>query len=238
MKKQTIMIVLAMSLALVNYSPVYAEESNTSFVNGYEEEVQEPLEIIGAKDFIYVDKGDKIDILKDVTTNREATLTVSDYDENLTNKNQVVTITATDEDGNTTYKEVVLRIRWFKVKTIKKVVYATITTNVRAKPTSKSKKIGTVRFNQKIRVTGKVYSNGLDQKDSSNKWYRIKYKGKTGYITTKWSVNKRIKKGSSQYHVVELNRSAVASGWWSRDGDHIDSKVWDKAVQEAAEKEK
>ena len=39
MKKQTIMIVLAMSLALVNYSPVYAEESNTSFVDEYKEDI-------------------------------------------------------------------------------------------------------------------------------------------------------------------------------------------------------
>ena len=237
MKKQTIMIVLAMSLALVNYSPVYAEESG-SFVSGYEEDVQEPLEIIEAKEFIYVDKGEKIDILSGVSTSREATLTVSDYDENLTNKNQVVTITATDEDGNTTYKEVVLRIRWFKVKTIKKVVYATITTNVRAKPTSKSKKLGTVKYNQRIQVTGKVYSNGLSQKDKSNTWYKIKYKGKTGYITTRYLYKKKIKKNSTGWRTVLIHKENIETGWFDRDGNHLESEVWNKAVEEAAKKEK
>ena len=253
MTKHLAKSVMLMSMALVMASSsgvcTYASEiPDTSFIVDYEEDMEEPLIIQGAKN-IYIDKDKKIDILKGVTTNKEAKLTVSKYDKNLVNKNQVVTITATTPDGEEVTSEIILRIRWFKVKSVKAEKYATVWCNVREKPTSKSKKLGIIKYNQKVEVLGKVYANGLSQVWSKNTWYKIRYNGKIAYVTTKYFVNKKIKKiayvgkdgigvETTEWGKVMLDRSSIDSGWWSRDGDHLSSELWDKWAEEEAKKNK
>jgi uncharacterized protein YgiM (DUF1202 family) len=49
--------------------------------------------------------------------------------------------------------------------------------NVRDKANSKGKKLGTLRFAQKVKVTGQ---------DKNTGWYQIKYKGKVGYVSNSY----------------------------------------------------
>ena len=60
------------------------------------------------------------------------------------------------------------------IKKLNKTMYATTAVNVRNKPSSKGKKLGTLRFAQKVKVTGQ---------DKNTGWYQIKYKGKVGYVS-------------------------------------------------------
>ena len=74
------------------------------------------------------------------------------------------------------------------IKKLNKTMYATTAVNVRNKPSSKSKKLGTLRFAQKVKVTGQ---------DKNTGWYQIKYKGKVGYVSNAYLSSKKPSSGSS-----------------------------------------
>ena len=63
------------------------------------------------------------------------------------------------------------------IKKLNKTMYATTVVNVRDKANSKGKKLGTLRFAQKVKVTGQ---------DKNTGWYQIKYKGKIGYVSNSY----------------------------------------------------
>ena len=248
------MIVLAMSLALVNYSPVYAEESG-SFVNGYEEDITykeeitikvgdtitlddleivtpssitfEPFEktydkvgtyneeivnsdgtkypftvfvesegtlnIVGAKN-ITVTEGDKIDILNGVLTTKRADLKVSKYDKTLVDVKQNVTITAIGDDGEIVTKNIKLYIKNKPIKAVKKYVYTRCKVNIHIKPAYKTKNLGKISYNKKVKVTGVV-------KVGKYKWYRVKYNGKLGYVFINATSSKKLASIPKGFHV-------------------------------------
>ena len=74
------------------------------------------------------------------------------------------------------------------IKKLNKTMYATTVVNVRNKPSSKGKKLGTLRFAQKVKVTGQ---------DKNTGWYQIKYKGKVGYVSGSYLSTSKPSSGSS-----------------------------------------
>lgn len=75
-----------------------------------------------------------------------------------------------------------------RIKKLNKVMYATTALNVRSKPSSKAKKLGTLKFAQKVKVTGQ---------DSDTGWYRITYKGKVGYVSNSYLSTSKPSSGST-----------------------------------------
>ena len=73
------------------------------------------------------------------------------------------------------------------IKKLNKTMYATTVVNVRNKPSSKGKKLGTLRFSQKVKVTGQ---------DKNTGWYQIKYKGKIGYVSGSYLSTSKPSSGS------------------------------------------
>ena len=74
------------------------------------------------------------------------------------------------------------------IKKLNKTMYATTAVNVRNKPSSKGKKLGTLRFAQKVKVTGQ---------DKNTGWYRITYKGKVGYVSGAYLSTSKPSSGST-----------------------------------------
>ena len=74
------------------------------------------------------------------------------------------------------------------IKKLNKTMYATTVVNVRDKANSKGKKLGTLRFAQKVKVTGQ---------DKNTGWYQIKYKGKVGYVSGSYLSTSKPSSGSS-----------------------------------------
>ena len=74
------------------------------------------------------------------------------------------------------------------IKKLNKTMYATTAVNVRNKPSSKGKKLGTLRFAQKVKVTGQ---------DKNTGWYRITYKGKIGYVSGSYLSTSKPSSGST-----------------------------------------
>ena len=62
-------------------------------------------------------------------------------------------------------------------------MYAITTVNIRKKPSIKSKSVGQIYWNDKVKVTKKV----------SKKWYKVKYKKKNRYICAKYLKKKQYK---------------------------------------------
>ena len=75
-----------------------------------------------------------------------------------------------------------------RINKLNKVMYATTALNVRSKPSSKGKKLGTLRFAQKVKVTGQ---------DKNTGWYRITYKGKVGYVSGSYLSTSKPSSGST-----------------------------------------
>ena len=74
------------------------------------------------------------------------------------------------------------------IKKLNKTMYATTVVNVRDKANSKGKKLGTLRFAQKVKVTGQ---------DKNTGWYQIKYKGKVGDVSGSYLSTSKPSSGSS-----------------------------------------
>lgn len=74
------------------------------------------------------------------------------------------------------------------IKKLNKTMYATTVVNVRDKANSKGKKLGTLRFAQKVKVTGQ---------DKNTGWYQIKYKGKIGYVSNSYLSTSKPSSGST-----------------------------------------
>ena len=87
------------------------------------------------------------------------------YAENIVSKVNTTTIQETNQLNHKSKQT---------IKKLNKTMYATTAVNIRNKPSSKGKKLGTLRFAQKVKVTGQ---------DKNTGWYQIKYKGKVGYVS-------------------------------------------------------
>ena len=103
-----------------------------------------------------------------------------------------------------------------RIKKLNKVMYATTALNVRSKPSSKAKKLGTLKFAQKVKVTGQ---------DKNTGWYQIKYKGKVGYVSNAYLSSKKPSSGSS---TSKPNTSKPSTSKPSNDGTiDCDELPWD-----------
>lgn len=71
----------------------------------------------------------------------------------------------------------------FTVKKMNKSKYTNTSVNIRKGPSTKYGKLYTVSKNTKVKVTGDVVNS---------KWYRVSYKGKTGYIQGKYLSNTKV----------------------------------------------
>ena len=106
-----------------------------------------------------------------------------------------------------------------RINKLNKVMYATTALNVRSKPSSKGKKLGTLKFAQKVTVTGQ---------DSNTGWYRITYKGKVGYVSNAYLSSKKPSSGSS---TSKPNTNKPSTSKPSNDGfvdcDEAGDITWD-----------
>lgn len=80
-------------------------------------------------------------------------------------------------------------------------MYTTKTCTVRAKASAESKKLGSLSKSKKVVVLSKT-----------DKWYKIKYKGGKGYIKTKLSDSKPLKK--IDYFEFVGNTNGIDSEDW------------------------
>lgn len=101
---------------------------------------------------------------------------------------QKVTFTVKDKAGNVTKKTVKLKII-NPVKKVNKTMYAKSVVNVRKTSTAKGKKLGTLKFGTKVKVIGQDRNTG---------WYKIKYKGGTGWVNNSYLSSKKPSKPSSK----------------------------------------
>jgi hypothetical protein len=65
---------------------------------------------------------------------------------------------------------------WYTVEEYNNILYASDTINVRTQPKKESEKIGFIRANEAVRITG-VTSNG---------WYEVSYNNSRGYVSSKY----------------------------------------------------
>ena len=101
------------------------------------------------------------------------------YAENIVSKVNTTTIQETNQLNHKSKQT---------IKKLNKTMYATTAVNVRNKPSSKGKKLGTLRFAQKVKVTGQ---------DKNTGWYQIKYKGKIGYVSGSYLSTSKPSSGST-----------------------------------------
>ena len=113
---------------------------------------------------------------------------VSGYKAKNYGKIQKVTFTVKDKAGNITKKTVKLKII-NPVKKVNKTMYAKSVVNVRKTSTAKGKKLGTLKFGTKVKVIGQDRNTG---------WYKIKYKGGTGWVNNSYLSSKKPSKPFSK----------------------------------------
>ena len=101
------------------------------------------------------------------------------------------------------------------IKKLNKTMYATTALNVRSKPSSKSKKLGTLKFAQKVTVTGQ---------DSDTGWYRITYKGKVGYVSGSYLSTSKPSSGST-------SKPSKPSTSKPEGNYHLDCNTWNEESQ-------
>ena len=147
-------------------------------------EAEGAFKIVGAKN-ITVTEGQKIDILKGVKTTKRATIKVSKYDKTLICVPQTVTITATSTSGQVVKTKIKLLINNKPVSKMDTYVYARCNINMHIKPAYKTKNLGKIPYNTKVKVTGKV-------KVGKFMWYRVRYKNKTAFVFGKVVSSKRL----------------------------------------------
>ena len=118
------------------------------------------------------------------------------------------------------------------IKKLNKTMYATTVVNVRNKPSSKGKKLGTLRFAQKVKVTGQ---------DKNTGWYQIKYKGKVGYVSGSYLSTSKPSSGSSSGSTSKPSKPSTSKpnnddrydtdcASWSTDGQADCKELPDGAV--------
>lgn len=147
-------------------------------------EAEGAFKIVGAKN-ITVTEGQKIDILKGVKTTKRAKIKVSKYDKTLICVPQTVTITATSTSGQVVKTKIKLLINNKPVSKMDTYVYARCNINMHIKPAYKTKNLGKIPYNTKVKVTGKV-------KVGKFMWYRVRYKNKTAFVFGKVVSSKRL----------------------------------------------
>lgn len=114
---------------------------------------------------------------------------ISGYKAKKYGKVQKVTFTVKDKAGNVKKKTVKLKIT-NPVKKLNKTMYVKASTlNVRSSSSAKGKKLGTLKFGNKIKVIGQDRNTG---------WYKIKYKGKTGWVNKSYVSTKKPSKPVSK----------------------------------------
>ena len=116
---------------------------------------------------------------------------ISGYKAKKYGKVQKVTFTVKDKAGNITKKTVKLKIT-NPVKKLNKTMYTKSVVNVRKTSSAKGKKLGTLKFGTKVKVIGQDRNTG---------WYKIKYKGGTGWVSNSYlsakKPSKPVKKNNS-----------------------------------------
>ena len=109
---------------------------------------------------------------------------ISGYKAKKYGKVQKVTFTVKDKAGNITKKTVKLKIT-NPVKKLNKTMYTKSVVNVRKTSSAKGKKLGTLKFGTKVKVIGQDRNTG---------WYKIKYKGGTGWVSNSYLSAKKLSK--------------------------------------------
>ena len=151
--------------------------------------VKSTIKIVGGKNVVArIKKGvsakDNID-----GTIAKSRIKISGYKAKKYDKYQKVTFTVKDKAGNTTTKTVKLKIT-NPVKKLSKTMYVKASTlNVRSSSSAKGKKLGTLKFCNKIKVIGQDRNTG---------WYKIKYKDKTGWVNKSYVSTKKPSKPVSK----------------------------------------
>lgn len=147
-------------------------------------EAEGAFKIVGAKN-ITLTEGQKIDILKGVKTTKRAKIKVSKYDKTLICVPQTVTITATSTSGQVVKTKIKLLINNKPVSKMDTYVYARCNINMHIKPAYKTKNLGKIPYNTKVKVTGKI-------KVGKFVWYRVRYKKKTAFVFGKVVSSKKL----------------------------------------------
>lgn len=146
--------------------------------------VKKVIKIVGGKDVVArIKKGvsatDNVD--GKIAKSR---IKVSGYKAKKYDKVQKVTFTVKDKAGNITKKTVKLKIT-NPVKKLSKYMYTKSVVNVRKTSSAKGKKLGTLKFGTKVKVIGQDRNTG---------WYKIKYKGGTGWVNSSYLSSKKLSK--------------------------------------------
>lgn len=84
--------------------------------------------------------------------------------------------------------------------------YAKSTVNVRSMPTQDGDKVGSLSFNQEVKVTGQCNETG---------WYRIEYSGETVYVSDSYLVDNKVetaKKSSNSNGSSSSGNASASSG--------------------------
>ena len=112
------------------------------------------------------------------------------------NKWQTLTITVVDDYGNTTTKNIKLKLT--KTTSVKKSKKLTSKSALYEKMSTKSKKrIKTVKSGTKVYVIHKIPNTG---------WYKVKIKGKTGYMkASKFKARKKTTTSNKDYEKTDKN---------------------------------
>lgn len=138
--------------------------------------VKKVIKIVGGKDVVArIKKGvsatDNVD--GKIAKSR---IKVSGYKAKKYDKVQKVTFTVKDKAGNITKKTVKLKIT-NPVEKVNKTMYTKSVVNVHKTSSAKGKKLGTLKFGTKVKVIGQDRNTG---------WYKIKYKGGTGWVSNSY----------------------------------------------------
>lgn len=149
-------------------------------------EAKGAFKLVGVKN-ITVTEGKKFNVLSGVRTTKEATLKVSKYDKTLVDVPQKIKITAIDMNDKKVSKTMRLYIKNKPVKKIKKWVYMKCVVNMHIKPAYRTKNLGTIPYNKKVKAIGIV-------KVGKYNWYKVKFRGKTSFIFANATSKKKLPK--------------------------------------------
>lgn len=149
----------------------------TDKVTGMSTEIKVKVKVVdklapkikGTNDIVVIE-GDAIDLMKGVSAkdNLDGDITksisVSEYDASLLDKDQKITYSVKDKAGNKATKTVTLHIKSNPVEALDKVMYSTSSVNLRDSSSSNGAKVGSLGYAQEVHVTGR---------DKNTGWYRI-----------------------------------------------------------------
>lgn len=159
----------------------------TDKVTGMSTEIKVKVKVVdklapkikGTNDIV-VTEGDAIDLMNGVSAkdNLDGDITksisVSEYDASLLDKDQKITYSVKDKEGNKATKTVTLHIKSNPVEALDKVMYSTSSVNLRDSSSSNGAKVGSLGYAQEVHVTGR---------DKNTGWYRIDNNGTQAWVS-------------------------------------------------------